>query len=131
MNSLLLSLAVLSVTVAVTYGVEVTCYNCVSILGLNPDCEADPFNPNATSSSDTTTCDGYCTKSFSKVDGTITELTRTCEATCDDPGCTSFFSLSGCDHCCEEDYCNGASYVTLNRIAVLSSAVMLLTVWRL
>lgn len=131
MNRLLFSMIVLAFGIATTQAIN--CYNCVSLFGLNPDCEPDGFNGTYDTSSVTeSTCDGYCIKRFDKIDGTITSMTRECSATCDDPGCTSFFSLSGCRYCCNDgDLCNGASLVTLSHLAVASSAVMCLFVTRL
>lgn len=132
MNRVLFSMIVLAFGIATTQAVTVTCYNCVSVLGLNPDCEPDGFNGTyGTSSVTESTCDGYCIKKFDKIEDTITSMTRECSADCD-AGCSSFFSLSGCEYCCNDgDLCNGASLVTLSHLAVVSSAVMCLFVTRL
>jgi len=128
MNTLLLTLIVLSFGVAAN---ALECHYCLSLVGLNPDCEADPYNENATYVG-TESCDGYCVKEWSKVDGAVTSFSRGCSTSCDDPGCSSFFALSSCKYCCNDaDKCNSASFLSLSHLVLVSSAVMLLFVLRL
>lgn len=119
MNSLLISMIVLSFGVAATQAVE--CYYCVSLLGTNPDCEADPLNSTLLT---TSTCDGQCKKALSSIDGTITSLTRTCDTACVDTGCSSFFGLKDCNSCCDDELCNGAEFLTISRVVVMASTLM-------
>ncbi|XP_033638913.1 synergistic-like venom protein [Asterias rubens] len=118
------TLATIVVLMSLIAGMSaLTCNTCGWITGVSDESCLDEFD--ATASNSSVTCaSGYdmCSKSTTKVSGTVTILARGCSTSCSE-ACVSLFSIEGCSYCCSTDDCNSATSVTLS-IAAMAATVI-------